>query len=368
MTRGGNQPGTVMEDVKALLIARAPDRLCDDCIAERLQLSVRQHANHKTRQLGKIWPFDRRKGTCADCDRTKLVIRYSKPPLPSLAAEKPVSDQKKENQMNEIDTGTPDLKAEETDGVLILTMNRPDRRNALSREMLGAMADQLARAEEAPEVRCVVLTGAGGAFCAGGDVKAMAAGRDADLDIDTRIHRQRLSQRATSGRLHQMPKPTIAAIGGAAAGAGLALALACDLRVMAQGAILTTAFARVGFAGDYGGTYFLSQLVGTAKAREMYFLSDRVSAEEAERLGIVNRVVAGDNLMDETMGMARRLAAGPPIAYRYMKENLNRALGGDPIECMDLEVTHHVHSGMTEDHKNAAQAFVNKQEPVFKGR
>ena len=144
--------------------------------------------------------------------------------------------------MTAIDTGTEDLRAEEDAGVLVLTMNRPERRNALSREMLEAMADQLARAEADPAIRAVVLTGAGGAFCAGGDVKAMAAGRDEGIDLDTRIHRQRLSQRATSGKLHTMPKPTIAAIPGAAAGAGLALALACDLRLMAESAILTTAF------------------------------------------------------------------------------------------------------------------------------
>ena len=267
--------------------------------------------------------------------------------------------------MAQVDTGTEDLLAEQTDGVLVLTMNRPSRRNALSREMLGAMADQLARADEDGDVRVVVLTGAGGAFCAGGDVKAMAAGRDADLDIDTRIHRQRLSQRNTSGRLHTMSKPTVAAIPGAAAGAGLALALACDLRVMADTAIMTTAFARVGFSGDYGGTYFLSQLVGTAKARELYFLSDRVDAAEAQRLGLANRVTSGDALMDETMAMAKRLAEGPPIALRYMKENLNRALGGDPFECMDLEVTHHVHTGQTDDHKNAVQAFVEKRITLF---
>ena len=270
--------------------------------------------------------------------------------------------------MAEIDTGTDDLLAEEEAGILILTMNRPDRRNALSREMLGAMAGELARAEADPAVRAVVLTGAGGAFCAGGDVKAMAAGRDEGIDLDTRIHRQRISQRETSGRLHTMPKPTIAAIPGAAAGAGLALALACDLRVMADRAIMTTAFARVGFSGDYGGTYFLSQLVGTAKARELYFLSDRVGAGEAERLGLANRVVAPDSLLDETLAIARRLAEGPPIAYRYMKENLNRALGGDPFDCMDLEVTHHVHTGLTQDHKDAAQAFVEKRTPVFKGQ
>lgn len=267
-----------------------------------------------------------------------------------------------------IDTKTEDLLATKTDGILVLTMNRPDRRNALSKAMLGAMAECLAEAEADPDIRVVVLTGAGGAFCAGGDVKAMAEGGAADIGIDTAIHNQRLSQRATSGRLHTMPKPTIAALPGAAAGAGLALALACDLRIMAETAIMTTAFARVGFSGDYGGTYFLSQLVGTAKARELYFLSDRVGAEEAKALGLANWVVPADKLEEETIAIAKRLAEGPPIAYRYMKENLNRALGGEVMECMDLEVTHHVHAGQTEDHRNATKAFVEKRAPVFKGR
>ncbi|MEC7572315.1 MAG: enoyl-CoA hydratase-related protein, partial [Pseudomonadota bacterium] len=226
------------------------------------------------------------------------------------------------------ETGTEDLAARLEGGVLTLTMNRPDRRNALSREMLAAMADCLARAETDPEVRVIVLTGAGGAFCAGGDVKRMAAGGGEEVDIDTAIHRQRISQRATSGMLYSMPKPTIAALPGAAAGAGFSLALACDLRIAADTAFLTTAFARVGFSGDYGGTFFLTRLLGAAKARELYLLSDRVAADEAARLGLVNFVVPADKLATETDALAARLASGPPIAFRYMKENLNRAVNG----------------------------------------
>jgi 2-(1,2-epoxy-1,2-dihydrophenyl)acetyl-CoA isomerase len=165
-----------------------------------------------------------------------------------------------------------------------------------------------------------------------------------------------------------MPKPTLAALPGAAAGAGLALALACDLRIASENAVMTTAFARVGFSGDYGGTYFLSQLVGTGKAREMYFLSERVDMKEAERLGLVNWVVPAEALQQKTMDVARRLASGPRVAYRYMKENLNRAAAGDTETCLDLEATHHIHTGLTEDHREAARAFVEKREPVFKGR
>jgi 2-(1,2-epoxy-1,2-dihydrophenyl)acetyl-CoA isomerase len=270
-----------------------------------------------------------------------------------------------------IDTGTTDLLAALDGGVLTLTLNRPQARNAMSRAMNEALAQQLAQAELDPVVRCIVLTGAGNAFCAGGDVKGMAAAGDGTVGaqtIDQAIHRQRVNQRGTAGKLFKMPKPTIAALPGAAAGAGLSLALACDLRVMASTAILTTAFARVGFSGDYGGTYFLTQLVGAAKARELYYLSERVSAEEALRLGIVNWICEPDALSAKTREIARRLAQGPTVAYRYMKENLNRALAGDIDDCMDLEATHHIHCGQTEDHREAARAFVEKREPVFKGR
>jgi 2-(1,2-epoxy-1,2-dihydrophenyl)acetyl-CoA isomerase len=274
--------------------------------------------------------------------------------------------------MTAIDTGTDDLHATIDDGVAVITMNRPHRRNALSQDMLSAMAAVLAQVEIDESVGCVVLTGTGGAFCAGGDVKGMAAPRPESngggRSIDVAIHRQRLSQRATSGKLWSMPKPTIAAIPGPAAGAGLSLALACDLRYAVSEAVLTTAFARVGFAGDYGGTWFLTQLVGSSKAKELYYFSDRLTAADAERLGIVNAVFAADDFEREVMARARKLAQGPTVAYRYMKENLNRAVTGDLTDCMDLEVTHHAHTGLTEDHREAAQAFVDKREPQFRGR
>ena len=272
-----------------------------------------------------------------------------------------------------IETETDHVQARVEDKVCIITLNRPERRNALSDEMLRGLEGALADAETATDVGAVVVTGAGGAFCAGGDVKGMAdassGGRGESLGFDARIHRQRLQQRGTSGRLYTMPKPTIASLPGAAAGAGLSIALACDLRIASENAILVTSFARVGFSGDYGGTYFMSQLIGSAKARELYFLSDRIDAKEAERLGLVNRVVSAANLEEETLALASRLANGPTVAYRYMKENLNRASSGaDVFDCLDLEATHHVHTGLTEDHREAAKAFVEKREPTFKGR
>ena len=272
--------------------------------------------------------------------------------------------------MTQLDTGTEDLLADVSDGVAVLTMNRPDRRNAMSEAMLTAMGRMLGELEIDDAVGCIVLTGAGGAFCAGGDVKAMAerSAEDRARSVDAAIHLQRLRQRSTSGRLWQMPKPTIAAIGGAAAGAGLSLALACDLRYASDNAVLTTAFARVAFSGDYGGAWFLTRLVGSAKARELYYFSDRLSAADAERLGIVNAVFPSAGFDAEVAQRARRLANGPRLAYRYMKENLNRAVAGELGECMDIEVTHHVHTGLTDDHREAAQAFLERREPRFTGR
>ncbi len=254
------------------------------------------------------------------------------------------------------------------DGVAILTMNRPDRLNAFSLAMLDAMQDALPRLARDPDIGVVVVTGAGRAFCAGGDVKAMAEGREAEGDtLEERA--QALRERMEVSRwLHEMPKPTIAMVRGAAAGAGLSLALACDLRVAGDSARFATAFARVGYSGDFGGSWFLTQLVGTAKARELYLTADIVDAQQALALGIVNRVVPDVRLEDETMALAARLARGPRIAYRYMKRNFNAAESGTLKDLLDLEAWHHTRCGMTEDHREAAKAFVEKREPVFRGR
>jgi len=269
-----------------------------------------------------------------------------------------------------IEAGSEQLLATLVDGVLTLTLNRPEARNALSVEMLDALSEQLARAETSPDVRCIVLTGSGKGFCAGGDVKAMAQGGSGTLSaaaMDDFIHRQRLIQRATAGRLFRLPKPTLAVINGAAAGAGLSLALACDLRIMADDAILTTAFSRIGVSGDFGGAYFMTRLIGTARARELFFLSDIVHAQRAVALGLANWSCSPELLPKQASEIARRLGRGPSIAYRYMKENLNRAIAGDIDDCLDIEATHHVHCTSTGDHQAAAAAFVEKREPVFTG-
>ncbi len=264
---------------------------------------------------------------------------------------------------------TDDLLEDIQGGVAVLTMNRPERRNALNGPMLEAMLESLARLAADSAVGCVVLTGTEPAFCAGGDVKAMAEGEEFEEDTLEAKTQGLRHVMETSRLLHEMPKPTIAMVGGAAAGAGLSLALACDMRIAGEGAKFTTAFARVGYSGDFGGSYYLTNLVGTAKARELYYTAALLGAEEAHALGMVNHVVADDALRAETMGLAEGLAAGPRIAIRYMKRNLNAAEADTPLsQMLDLEALHHSRCGMTEDHKEAAQAFVDKRPPVFKGR
>jgi 2-(1,2-epoxy-1,2-dihydrophenyl)acetyl-CoA isomerase len=254
------------------------------------------------------------------------------------------------------------------DGVAVLTMNRPDRLNALSGAMLDALYGALTRHAADPNTGVVVLTGAGKGFCSGGDVKAMAENREAEgTTLEERAQALR-ARMETSRLLHEMPKPTIAMIRGAAAGAGLSLALACDLRVASDNAKLVTAFMRVGYSGDFGGSYYLTQLVGTAKARELYYTAEPVDAAQALALGMVNRVVPDGKLEEETLALATRIAAGPRVALGYMKRNMNAAESGTLKELLDLEAWHHTRTGFTEDHREAAKAFVEKRAPVFRGR
>jgi 2-(1,2-epoxy-1,2-dihydrophenyl)acetyl-CoA isomerase len=262
---------------------------------------------------------------------------------------------------------TEDLLTERKDGILTITMNRPERRNAMSRPMIFGLHETLEAAATDPEVRAVVLTGAGGAFCAGGDVKAMNDGAHDDGSFYEK--RRNLRHRMDCSRLlHEMPKPTIAAIEGAAAGAGLSLALACDFRIAADTAKLTTAFAKVGLSGDFGGTYFLTQILGTAKAKELYLFSPVISGKEAERIDLVNRAVEPGTALEEALAYIKPLADGAPLALGRMKANLNLAAGGGTlVQVMDLEADNHQCSTDTSDHREAAAAFVEKRKPVFKG-
>jgi 2-(1,2-epoxy-1,2-dihydrophenyl)acetyl-CoA isomerase len=253
------------------------------------------------------------------------------------------------------------------DGVLTLAMNRPDRLNALTGEMLQGLHDSITRAAADPAVGVIVLTGAGRGFCAGGDVKAMAERSERADTYDDRV--QGLRRRMDAARLlHETAKPTIAMLRGPVAGAGLSLALACDMRIASDTAKLTTAFAKVALSGDFGGSWFLTRLVGPSKARELYFTSPVLTAPEALALGLVNRVVADAELEAETRRLASSLARGPRVTLGYIKQNMNLAEDAGLGEVMDAEALRHTRCAQTEDHREAAAAFVEKRVPVFKGR
>ena len=263
---------------------------------------------------------------------------------------------------------THELLTRVENGLAVLTLNRPERLNALTPTMLGGLKAALAELAENPSIGCVVLTGAGKGFCSGGDVavQAATAGRS-DRSPEQRSDSLRAGMEA-SRLLHEMPKPTIAMVNGVAAGAGMSLALACDMRIVAQSARMTTAFAKVGLSGDYGGSYFLTRIVGPALARELYFTSDILDSARLAALGLASRVVPDDRLEAETMAHATRFATGPRMAWRYIKRNMKAAEEGTLADTLDAEAFGMLRCRETADHAEAAKAFVEKRPPVFSGR
>jgi len=251
------------------------------------------------------------------------------------------------------------------DRIATLTFNRPDKLNALNAELLSGSMDALRSWSADPNIGAIVVTGAGRAFCAGGDVSAMAQGSEQSLEQN--IDRLRASQEL-SWLLYNIPKVTIAAVNGFAMGAGLGICLACDLRISSDQAKFGTAYSKVGFGGDFGTTWLLTHYMGAPKAKELLFLADAIDAAEAHRLGLVNRVVPHDQLQAETDSVAGRIAAGPLTSYRYMKANINLATHTDFRTLLDREAETHLRCGQTEDHREGVRAFLEKRVPKFTGR
>jgi len=266
-----------------------------------------------------------------------------------------------------LDTGADELLGEIRQGVAIFTLNRPQARNALSDRLTPALRAGIAACDADPEVGAFLITGSGAAFCAGGDVKGMAAPGSRTRSVSARVAELVVRQRALTGALVMSRKPSIAALPGPAAGAGLSLALACDLRLASPGAFMRTAYVRIGLPGDYGVSWLLSRTVGPARARELMLLSEDVDARRGEQLGLVNRVVPDDQLFAAAFELAARLASGPRQAIGLIKDNLDDAQRLGFLESLDAEARRMVtHSGSAET-REAITAFVERRPADFKG-
>ena len=274
--------------------------------------------------------------------------------------------------MTTIETGTDHLLGRIEGNVAVLSFNRPEVRNALSEGVYAGFEAAIPVIASNPDVRVVMVTGEGSAFCSGGDVKGMneshKSGNGASVSLEDRIHGLRRRQNLVSMALRTLPQPVIAALPGAAAGAGLSIALAADLRIAAERAIVMTAFANVGASGDFGTSWFLPRLVGEAKAKELMFTSPRLSAQEAKDLGIINVILPDENFAESALNWCQELAQRAPIALRYMKENFNRAGDVSLQSALYGEATAMIRAMSTADHREAAAAFVEKRSPRFIGQ
>jgi 2-(1,2-epoxy-1,2-dihydrophenyl)acetyl-CoA isomerase len=262
------------------------------------------------------------------------------------------------------------LVTKRDDGIALITLNRPEALNAVSDEMQRLLHDYLVDCERDAAVRCVALTGAGRGFCAGGDVKRQAEGSSGAVEIsrEDRIAVLQEGQMQLSHRLHTMAKPTVALVNGPAAGAGMSLALACDLRFCSERASFHTAFSKVGLSGDYGGSYFLQRLIGYGRAIEMYYLGDKVEADRALKLGIANRVASADEFMEAGLEYCARLAKGPTLAYGNIKANFNVGETAELEMALSQEARSMTASAESGDHREGAQAFVERRAPRFTGK
>ena len=267
-----------------------------------------------------------------------------------------------------IDTGTDELLCEVRERVAVITLNRPQARNALSDQLSPALREMIRLCADDAQIGAVMITGAGAAFCAGGDVKGMGSASNPakrDWTPEQRVADLRDRQRRLTGALVALRKPTLAALPGPAAGAGLSIALACDLRIAAQSAFVATGYLKVGLSGDYGITWLLTHLVGRSRARELMLLGDKIDAPRCLSLGLFNRVVPDDQLREEAFALARQLAQGPGLATALIRDNLDDAATLPFHAALNNEAERLIRASLHPDHSEAVRAFVVKRAPNF---
>jgi enoyl-CoA hydratase/carnithine racemase len=274
-------------------------------------------------------------------------------------------------RMIEVDTGTQELLCRIEDRVGVITLNKPQKKNALGDILTPALRRTLLTLEDDDNVGCVMITGAGDSFCSGGDIGGMGgdnrdskaahtSAQDAIADLVNK-------QVTLTLRLHELNKITVAALPGAAAGAGFSVALACDLRIASSNAFVTTAFRNIGLSGDYGASWFLPRLIGLAKAKELFYTSDRIGAEECLRLGIFNRTFPQESFQQDAFAYASRIANGPTNTLGRMKINLNQGTEQTLRESLVLEAEHLIASIGDPEAREAIHAFIEKRKPTFHG-
>ncbi|WEX12463.1 enoyl-CoA hydratase [Chelativorans sp. AA-79] len=257
-----------------------------------------------------------------------------------------------------------DILLDKADGIATITLNDPGTLNSLSEDMQFRLLDMVNRTAADSTVRVVVLTGAGRGFCSGGNVKKMGSKIEESMEVRAEVM---LQKHQVSVRIQESPKVFIALVNGACFGAGLGLALACDFRLAAKSAKFGTAFAKIGLSGDFGVSWTLTKLVGSARAKEMMILGDPIDAPRAKEFGLVNDVCDDVELLDKGLQLAKRLAQGPSVAYGYIKKNLAASHSSTLAEIVQIEIRNQMQAFQTKDHREAVLAFSEKRQPTYTG-
>jgi enoyl-CoA hydratase/carnithine racemase len=264
-----------------------------------------------------------------------------------------------------IDTGTDELLCELKERVAVVSLNKPEKKNALGDILTPALREILLKLESNPDVGCVMITGSGNAFCSGGDVSGMGGGSKETRSVEDRVTDLTERQETLTKRLFELTKPTVAALPGVAAGAGLSIALACDLRVACESAFVTTAFANIGLSGDYGASWFLPRLVGLSRAKQLFFTAERIDAHRGLDIGLIDKVFPDKSFRNDAFEYARAIANGPTMALGLMKKNLNSGVNQELSASLAMEAEHLIKCAGSDESIEAIKAFMGKRKPLF---